>query len=356
MTQHARIGFSKLPRIAKCPGSLTLEAKAPPEKDSEAAIEGRVAHWVAYEMYHGRTVPVGTEREGIKVDEDMIAGAKLWCEVVPQGGIAEIPVVAPSIHPTDCWGTPDLYFWDENEALLTIPEYKYGYMIVDEYENEQLIGQAAGIIDTLGYKPKRIRFMIVQPYGYVAQKVRTWEIAIEEFPDYLRPIQEAVADGITTNVGSQCLFCPAREICATFQKAATKVVEFSGMAEPTMLTPAQLGAEAIVLHHASKLLEARKAVVDAMLDAELRKGTAVPGWFMKSKQSPLAWNVDKSEVLNYGKLIGVNLAKPEEPITPTQALDRKILDEKTLEGLASRPPSSMEPAITSTALTRRIFA
>jgi hypothetical protein len=335
---------------------LTLEHKAPPEPESAPAIEGRVAHWVAYEKYFGRDIPVGTEKDGIKVDEDMIAGANLWIEVVPKGGIAEMPVVAPSIHPTDCWGTPDLWFWDEKEALLTIPEYKYGYMIVDEYENEQLLGQAAGIMDTIPHvRPKRIRFVIVQPYGYVANKVRTWEIGIEEFPEYLKPIQEAVNDRITTHVGPWCLYCPARPVCGTFQAAASKVVEFSGMAEPVTSTPAQLGAELTVLHMASKILEARKTVLDAMVEDQIRKGTRVPGWEMKSKKSPLAWNVDDADVIATGNLLGVNLTKPVAPITPTQALDRKLLDEQTLMHLASRPPNSLKLSPISTAITRRIF-
>jgi len=356
MTAHAPIGFSKLPRITRCPGSRDLEPKAPPEKDSAAAIEGRVAHWVAYEKYFGRDVPVGTLRDGVKVDEDMLAGAQMWVDSIPPGGVAEMPVVAPTIHPTDCWGTPDLWFWDPIQRLLTIPEYKYGYMIVDEYENEQLLGQAQGIMDTCQHvKPLRIKLMIVQPYGYVSQKVRTWEIGIDEFPDFIKPVIDAVNDGVTTNVGPHCLYCPAREICGTFQAGASKVVHFSGMAEAVALTPAQMGAESTVLTAASKILEARKTVLDAMVEAQVRAGVQVPGWGMESKASPLAWLVDKDIVIATGQLIGVNLAKPVEPITPTQARDRKLLDEETLKGLASRPPSSMKLKPISTALTRRIF-
>lgn len=356
MTAHAPIGFSKLPRITRCPGSRGLEHKAPPEKDSDAAIEGRVGHWVAYEKYFGREVAVGTERDGIKVDEDMLAGAQLWVDSIPQGGIPEMPVVAPTIHPTDCWGTPDLWFWDPIQRLLTVPEYKYGYMIVDEFENEQLLGQAQGIMDTCPHvQPLRIEFVIVQPYGYVSQKVRSWEIGIDEFPDFMKPIIDAVNDGITTNVGPHCLYCPAREICGTFQAAASKVVHFSGMAEAVALTPAQMGAEYTVLCNAFKILEARKTVLGAMVEDQVRKGVRVPGWGMESKKSPRAWLVDKDVVIATGALIGVNLAKPPEPITPTQALERKILDEETLKGLASRPPDSMKLKPISTALTRRIF-
>jgi hypothetical protein len=356
VTTHAPIGFSKLPRITRCPGSRALELKAPPEKDSEAAIEGRVAHWVAYQKYNGIDVPVGTEKDGIKVDEDMLVGAQLWVDSIPQGGVAEMPVMAPSIHPTDCWGTPDLWFWDPIQRLLTIPEYKYGYKIVDEFENEQLIGQAAGIMDTCEYvEPLRIKFVIVQPFGYVAKKVREWEIGIDEFPEFLLPIIGAVSDGVTTNVGPHCLYCPAREICTTFQMGASQVVHFSGLAEAVTLTPEQMGAEYTVLCEASKILEARKTVLGAMVEDQVRKGVAVPGWGMDSKASPLAWLVDKDVVLETGKLIGVNLAKPAEPITPTQARDRKLLDEETLKGLASRPPSAMKLKPISTALTRRIF-
>jgi hypothetical protein len=355
-SQHAPIGFSKLPRIARCAGSRTLESQVAPEPDSEAAIEGRVAHWVAYQMFNGIDVPVGTEHDGIKVDEDMIAGARMWLEAIPKGGIAEMPVMAPTIHPTDCWGTPDYWLWDEATLTLTVPEYKYGYVIVDEFENEQLIGQAQGIMDTMGYKPNRIVLMVVQPFGYVEHKVRSWEITIGDFPAYVQPIIDAVNDGETTHVGPHCLYCPARSICATFQAAASKVVEFSGMAEPITLTHAQMGAELTVLSNAFKILEARKTVLDAMVEDQVRKGAMVPGWGMKSKKSPRAWKVDKQVVLDTGKLIGVDLAKPVEPITPTQALDRKLLDEETLDSLASRPPDSMKLSPVSIELTRRIFS
>lgn len=357
MTAHAPIGFSKLPLITRCSGSRTLATKAPPEKDGEAAIEGRVGHWVAYEKYFGREVAVGTERDGIKVDEDMLAGAQLWVDSIPKDGVAEMPVVATTIHPTDCWGTPDLWFYYPDERLLVVPEYKYGYMIVDEYENEQLLGQAQGIMDTCPHvKPLRIKFMIVQPYGYVSEKVRSWEISIEEFPAFMKPIIDAVNDGVTTNAGPHCLYCPAREICGTFQSAASKVVHFSGMVEPITMTPAQMGAELTVLSMASKVLEARKTVLDAMVEDQVKKGVLVPGWGMESKKSPLAWLVDKETIIVTGQLIGVNLTKPPEPITPTQARDRKLLDEETLKGLASRPANSLKLKPISTSLTRRIFS
>jgi hypothetical protein len=229
-------------------------------------------------------------------------------------------------------------------------------MIVDEFENEQLIGQAAGVMDTMGFEPKRIKLIIVQPYGYAANKVRSWEITAGDFPAYLKPIQDAVADGETTHVTSHCLYCPAREICATFQAAASQVVQFSGMAEAVAITPAQMGAEYTVLYNAAKILEARKTVLAAMVEDQVRKGVQVPGWEMKSKKSPLAWKVEPQVVLDTGKILGINLAKPEAPITPTQAQDRKLLDAETLKELASRPNDSTSLSPVSTALTRRIFA
>lgn len=355
MTTHAPIGFSSLPRFVRCPGARTLGAKCPPEPDSPAAIEGTVAHWVAYSLFNGIDVPVGTEKNGIKVDEDMRAGARLWTETVPKGGVAELPVIAPSIHGTDCWGTPDLWEWDEPQALLSVFEYKYGFRLVDEFENEQLIGQACGIMDTLGIKPKQIRLVVVQPRGYGASKIRSWFVPIEEFPKHLEVIQDAINDGHTTNAGPHCLYCPARQICATFQRAASAVVEFQGQAEAVTLTTEQMGAEYTALCEAEKILAARKTVLGAMVESELRKGQRVTGWEMKEKKSPLAWSIPPAEVLAAAKLCGYNLEKPAEPITPTQALERKLIDEDSIKLLASRPPSSMKLSPVSTDITRRIF-
>lgn len=341
---HAVDAPSGLYLTVACPGSRSLRAGLPPEPDTPESIEGDVAHWVALQAALGNSVPAGTERKGIKVDDDMLDGARLWLETIGEGGAHEVPIMIPDVHP-DCWGTADFWRWDEDDHILDVMDYKYGHLYVEEFENSQLMAYASGLLRTFDApNHTRVRLTVVQPRCYSAKPVRTWTTTAENIRKLVAEIAEKVRIATDTSVpvmcytGPHCLYCPARHICGTLQSASNTVMTFAQYASSNDLDPGPLGVELHLIDKAMELLKGRRSGLAIQAEIYIKEGKRIPNWEMKPGRSNLAWN-DPQKAIIEGDAMGVNLRKEVVPITPTQALDRKLLDEATINELASRPPA-----------------
>jgi hypothetical protein len=67
------------------------------------------------------------------------------------------------------------------------------------------------------------------------------------------------------------------------------------------------------------LLDARVSGIEAQAVAAVKRGALVPFWMMESVPGRLAWNKPEAEVFALGDMLGLDLRKAPEAITPTQA-------------------------------------
>lgn len=84
-----------------------------------------------------------------------------------------------------------------------------------------------------------------------------------------------------------------------------------------------------------------------------KAGEILPGYDCYAPPGALAWTED---ALAMGELMGVDLAKPPEPITPTQAISRKLLSKETVRQIASRKPGSVKLIKNNIDRVRRILS
>lgn len=358
---HAILAPSSFDRTIKCQAWVGLASGLPPEPDTEETLEGNAADWVAKQYANGNEVAHGTPIPlpgGFHVDYDMIHGAKLWASTLGYGSISNVPVMIERIHPTACWGEPDGWRWDGIEYVLRLRDYKYGFGLVDEFENWQLIPYAVGIVDTMQIPDDAIVEMtIVQPRAFHKRgPVRSWRIPVKNLRPYaerahaaaMRAVpdeQDHTAEVPEAVVGEHCIYCPARHICQTFQYASTKLVEFIGKAESTALPPEAVGAELIIIEAAEKLVKARRESLQTQAETYLRQGKRVLNYGMEPTQTKLKWNegVTANEILALGTLLEKDLHKPRGEIngmaspvvTPAQAIKSGI-DEAVINQYASR--------------------
>ncbi len=359
---HSPIAISSLYLTTTCPGSFNLRAGLLNEPDTPESIEGDVGHWVALQKAaYGVDVPVGTEHKGIKVDDDMIDGARLWAETVGSGGAHEVPIYVPDIH-ADCWGTPDHFNWDESTLTLDVEDYKYGHLYVEVYECKQLLGYASGVLRAVNAPDHAtVRLTIVQPRCYSAAPVRTWTTTAGNVRRLVAEMAEQVRIATDTSVpamcytGPQCLYCPARSICKTLQNASNSVMTFAQHADSHDMEPGPLSVELQLIDDAMELLKGRRSGLAVRAESYIKEGKRVPNWEMKNGRSNLAWN-DVQAAIREGDAAGVNLRKEVVPITPTQAKERKLLDEATVDRLASRPPAAQKLAFISQFSIRKILS
>lgn len=381
---HAVIAPSSLARTVACNAWVQLAQGLPPEPDSEETLEGNAADWVAKQYAAGNEVAYGTEIPlpgGFKVDYDMIHGAKMWVDVIGYGSISGVPVVCERIHPTDCWGEPDGWRWDGIDEVLRLPDYKYGFELVEVFENWQLIAYAAGLIDTLGLSDAHvmIEFIIVQPRAFHKDgPVRRWRVRASNLRALINQAHDAAIHawppaeykGATAapvaRTGPHCIHCPARGVCRTFQAAGSTVVQFAGQGERVALDANAVGVELLLVQTALELLKGKESALAAQAEAFLRAGKRVPNYHMEPGQTRREWldNVTAAEVIALGQLLNPpkDLRKPpgalnsrSSPIiTPSQAIKAGV-DEAVINQYAARPHGAMKLVRDSTTEARRAF-
>lgn len=383
---HAILAPSSMDRTVECQAWVQLSQGLPPEPDTEETLEGNAADWVAKQYAAGNEVAYGSVIPlpgGFKVDHDMIHGAKMWANVLGYGAVSGVPVMCERIHPTDCWGEPDGWRHDAIDQVVRVPDYKYGFGIVEVFENWQLISYGSGLIDTLGLIDTEVmlEFIIVQPRAHHKDgPVRKWRVRGDKIrglvnrahdaaihawppPEYKGVIAEPVA-----KTGPHCIHCPARLVCRTYQANISNVLTLTGAMDKVAMDPAAVGTQLALVQDALELLKAQETALAAQAENFIRGGQRVPNFGMESGQSRLQWleSVTADEVLAIGKLVNpdkpVDLAKPAGAlnsrsgpvVTPTQAIKAGV-DAAVINQYASRTPTAMKLARLSTAETRRIF-
>ncbi len=364
---HATIAPSSLARTVQCAFSVTASLPYLNEPATEEQQEGDAAHWVALQMSQGVTPRVGAlAPNGVPVTDDMIDGGTIWADTVGPYGVAEVPVLIPRIHPTECWGTPDNRRWDGIDGVLRVFDYKFGHDFVEVFENWQTTAYASGILDTLeldGYDDQHVwvEHVIVQPRSYHADgPVRSWKERAIDLRARVNvawsAAHAALAPNPEANTGPECIHCPARHECRTLQLAAGRIAEMMGRGERTNMPAAAVGVELTILDRAAELLDARRTGLKAQAEAMIRRGERVPGWAVEHGAGRLAWLPDApvTELVGMGDVMGVDLRKPVALITPTQA--KKLIDATVIDAYASRPKTAAKLVIDSTTAARKVFA
>lgn len=353
--QHAILQPSSAARWVACPGSVKLEALYPEDTESEKAREGTAAHWALAEVLNGRAVAEGQltddgfmlTREMCEAAESLLRHVQALCaEHGEQPNFrVEQRVVIPRVH-AECWGTPDVALYFSNARRVYCLDFKYGHGFVEVFENWQLVAYLAGLldlwqIDGLADQSTSVVGTIDQPRSFHRDGPRReWRVMASD----LRPLinrlshaaHEAMGEDPKLRVNPECDNCKARHACPQLQAEGLRGIDRSGSAVPFDLPAHAAGIELADLRRAIKALEARETGLSKQIESMLTAGERVPFWGIEHVPGKLAWNVSAAEVLALGMVSGQSLAKPPEPITPTQAKDRRLIDPVVLAAMASR--------------------
>lgn len=343
----------------------------PETETSEASREGTAAHEVMEALLKdGELFPIGHIcSNGVAVTDDMVYGATLIANAVREvrgptsnGELrVEQRIDMPSIHP-DCWGTPDVSLYIGSE--LHVWDYKFGYGFVEVYKNWQLIEYVEGLLrhyDIDGYADQHlmIHMHIVQPRCYHPEgQIRTWSIRASDMRALFNEARAfeaaAAADNAPCRVSEECNHCPARHACPTLQHAALNACDRAGESNPFDLPPDALGYEAATLDRSITLMQARMTGLQAQIESKLQAGQFVPHWALKRGQGKTIWRVPAEQVAAFGDMMGVDLRKKMDVITPTQAKKLK-LDVALIEPFTEYVPGSLKVERDDGSLAARVF-
>jgi len=324
-----------------CPGSVAMSAQFP-EEDSEASRNGTASHHAAYVALSngGHLPPAGTVApNGVIIDMEMIDAAGVYVMAVKSHINTSIihlekKMMIPYIHPTECGGTPDCWYYNPREKELHVWDYKYGYILVEPWENMQAICYVAGALDYVADSIKMpiglldqqttVIIHIVQPRPFhVAGPVREWRVNAADLRGYFNRLQTSAKAALGPNpqciTGSWCKFCSARHACIPAQKAALFAIEYSDVAATCVLSPEALAIELRTMERAADAIKYRLTGLQEQAIGLLKKGQMVPGYGLQMGYGRKSWVKPAAEVLALGMLMGIDLAKPLEAVTPAQA-------------------------------------
>lgn len=361
-----------------------MEAAYPDLSDKEAAAEGTAVHWVMEQLFGGylRDELVGGRApNGVSITNEMFdAGEMLALDVIKTLGpswpkLAEVErrVTIPRVHPEHNWGTPDVKAWF-NEHRLHIWDLKYGHGIVEVFENDQLIDYAAGCLSeqnerrsavglpAISESDIEIVMRIVQPRAYHPDgPIREWRVKATDLRNHVHALAMAADEATGDNPPCKpdpvaCGHCSARHVCDALQRAAYRGMDLVRRALPVEMPAGALGLEARLLHDMIKLAEARKSGLDQQIESLLRAGQPVPHWTMAPGVSRERWQEGKDpEIIALGQMYGVDVTKPPEAITPSQA-KKAGLPPDVVAAYSVRPNGAMKLTVDDGSAARRIFS
>jgi hypothetical protein len=375
-SMHAKCSPSSAGRWVMCPGSVMMGALYT-EPSSDASREGTASHYVASTILEGHPQPaVGSmDPHGTMITIEMVEAAGEYVAAVIQTGCAHDPVTKPpelhiekpvnafSIHEHACWGTPDLWH-TLNGNEIHVWDYKYGFGIVEAFENWQLITYASGILDHLKIdgiadQLTTVVLHIVQPRAFhIMGTHRQWAVRASDLRGYINKLAHAAATAMLpdppTLTGGHCKYCSARHACPALQQAAMICVDLAGLSQPQELTPEAMGLEYRTLAHAEALIKARRTGIENRMIGTLQAGGTIPGYGLERGKGRAAWVKPTKEIFALGDCMGIDLRDEPSAITPAAAR-KKGLDPTLIAAYSAAGDKGLQLVATDNTLAARVF-
>lgn len=372
MSEHSILPPSGAKAWRQCAAWVAMN-KRYPQPATPDTLEGEAAHWAFAELLAGRQIDEGLiAPNGVMLTAEMVDGADLYVDtcrrMVPNAPLnVEQRVAIKQVHP-ECFGTPDTWAYDMDKWLLDILDYKFGHRYIDEYENDQCVAYASGVLDHIseltgiapGILDQRVtvRITIVQPRCFArGAPVRTWEVKASDLRAQINQLRmaanAAMADNPTATTNSECRDCPGRVHCQALQQGAYSDAEYAYRSGPLELPPRAASLELRMMERALERLQARVEGLKEAVTGYGRQGYSTPYHKLEQGYGRQAWTAPPADIIALGTLMGVDLSKPGV-MTPKQAVKAGV-DEGVIKAYSNTPMGSVKLIPCNPADARRVF-
>lgn len=336
---HAKLGGSNAERWIECPASVSAEASIPDSPESDAAVEGTMAHTCI-------DLKLSFPNEGDELVKAFV-GEKFvqqhaWAyeqaldfvtveKALSPPGTVVVPEqrfnMSKVLGVPDQFGTGDITIYKPGE-FLHIADYKHGKgKYVHHVKNYQLIYYALGALEHFKLAFDEIRMTIIQP-RVGGEVVRTWSQTRKEMDEWRKFFHAKAQDTVKPNpkfkAGAHCFFCKFKTECKEFRKGSTDHRgAFDPVEEPSRLpavvkgktpSPKDLGYRLAV---AEKLEAWARAVKEQAFDV-MKSGGKVEGYKLVFGRGRRDWRDQRATARQAEKLFGDNAFSPRELLSPAQ--------------------------------------
>lgn len=341
MGVHSRFAPSSASRRVHCPGSAELEPQYQ-DTTSPAAERGTFGHEIAAAILTNQTPPATD-------DFELLDAVNVYVDAVQAVGIGQVEqrLEMPQVHP-DAFGTCD--HWTIQGNTIYVDDLKLGWGVVEPVENWQLIQYFAGVVinrigNDTGYEAC---LRIIQPFPWhPLGSVREWRLPATDLRAYINQLANAYSDTSRTAAGSHCKWCRARADCHTLRQSGLSLVDNIADRPVALSLPTdELDREYSLIRQAIEVLSARATGIEETIKA----AGGSQNWTVDRSPGRLYWNEPVAKIIEYGKLLGIDVEKTDV-ITPTQAAKKGF----PIDGFATRKAGAEKLVPAENSLAKRLF-
>ena len=333
-----------------------MSLQYPETEERPEAAEGEASHEIGASLIdnasRARTLTaehfIGKQASnGVVFDKEMFDAAAVYAEdataVMRQTGVfggpnfaIEKTITIPRVH-EQSFGTPDFWLYCAGSRHVYLWDYKFGYEVVEAYENWQSLNYLPGILDLLGIngltdQNLKITITIAQPRAYHRDgPIRKWTLTGGELRGYVNTLNQNAHEALGPNPicrsSKYCHHCSALSHCEAGLAGGVTLYEAASRPIGLNLSPQALGVQLAIIKRARKQLEYLESAYEEQAKSTVKSGTPVPGWTFQDAYGRERWAKPIPEVVDMGKRLEIDIQKPIEAITPVQARAAGIPDE-----------------------------
>lgn len=336
----------------RCPSQPRMAANCPEEEPGDPAKEGTCAAWVAELILTGALTDkngnpcVTADAEGLVhengwvVDKMMVQYVDRYVQFMRKFG--DRVVAEQFVKLTDdIQGTPDSFAMpsmSRSRPTLHVYDLKFGYDIVEPFQNTQISIYAEAICRGMPEPPELIVVGVVQPRAWHPRgTVRKWVVSRQELYDFAEWIiarGELTKDPTAPAIpGNHCKHCPAQLTCAAAaQMNYGNYTKAAAYDDQRPMSVEEMDVEMEFLESAKTLITARHSALSKEMETRIATGQHIPGWVIEERRGNRAFktNADAIEAMT-----GID-ARPKGVVTPAE-LERRGANIDLVAALSHNP-------------------
>lgn len=367
---HARLSASGAKQWLACTPSVKL-SEAYPDRSSEAARQGTVAHELAEHILRSQT----------SIKEDLLARKEEWAKIKSSkyfdmdmqeymmeytgyvlsqymaavgrsrtAGTRRAEIHLETRLDLSRWvpysfGTGDVTIIEDGKEIVII-DLKYGKGVpVSAVNNPQLRLYALGVLNMYDFDfvIPQVRMVIYQPrLNSVTEEVMTTTELYSWGENYVKPraILAHRGEG-TVTPGEHCVFCKVKNICKARAEMFIDPWLREGSKDVRLMTPYELG---LVVAHTDDMMGWAKGIKEFALEKAVA-GVDIPGWkLVEGRGKRIITNMDEvgNRIVERKGIPRVQITKPAELISMTdleKLTGKKWFAENMDDLLTYKPPA-----------------
>ena len=328
----------------QCAAQPRLAANMPPEEPSDPAREGTCAAWLAELVLTGQVADchagVGMIHEnGWVVDAPMAFHIQKYVDQVRSHGGTIHTERRVTLNPMIA-GTPDAFAVVDTTGTLHVDDLKYGFGIVEPERNTQVSIYGGAILRMLtarGVIVRLVKISIYQPRAWHPLGVyRTWTLRPEQLMEFVQWIEARGQDCQDPNAparpGEHCKHCEAQTTCAANAWSLYAAFDAVSVQVQRHMTGPEVARELDFLDRIEKMIEGRRAAIEAEAEARLKQNDHIPGWHMEPRMGNRRFTMSPAQIR---MIAGFDVSKPGI-MTPDEA-ERAGMNPDFIKMLTERP-------------------